>query len=115
MRILYVEDEETIRDLIVYMIKKDIECDLVEVHSGNQAIKLLENDPNFDVIVSDYQMPDGNGGELLEYVAKKGLSSYFILFTNTLEPKIEVQNDKFLGVIPKLQTEKLFKQLKNIS
>lgn len=114
MRILYVEDEETMRELIAHMIKDDIECDLVVVHSGNEAIKLLENDTNFDVIVSDYEMPDGNGGKLLEYVAQKGLSSYFILFTNTIEPKIEVRNEKFLGVISKLQYKNLFKQLKKI-
>jgi len=115
MRILYVEDEETMRELITHMIKMHIECDLVVVHSGNQAIKLLGNDQNFDVIVSDYQMPEGDGGKLLEYVVQKGLSSYFILFTNTIEPRIKVKNEKFLGVIPKFQYEKLFKQLKNIS
>lgn len=111
MRILYVEDEEAMREVFAPMIQKKIECELIEAHSGNQAIQILKSDQNFDVIVSDYQMPDGGGPELLEYVAQKEISSYFIFFTNTINPEIHIHNKNFLGVIHKFEFNQLLLQI----
>lgn len=64
-RILIVEDDEILREVIV---EEFLSCDCIVTPaiSGNQAIiKIKENLP-FDAIVTDVQMPDGDGAYLLD-------------------------------------------------
>ncbi len=112
MKILYVEDEQIMREIFGPIIKGMVkECDFREAHSGNEAIKLLKENSDFDLIISDYQMPDGTGGELFQFLIKENLRSYFILFTNTIEPEIEEDNEKFLGIISKRHSNELIEAI----
>jgi len=70
--------------------------------SGNSAIALIIRSGDiFDLIVSDFNMPDGNGKELLEFVIQQNSKAYFILFTATLDIQIPTTGPNFLGVIEK--------------
>jgi DNA-binding NtrC family response regulator len=59
-RILVIEDERQIRQFVVQTLKME-GYEVIGVSSGNQALDLLEQDSNFDLIVSDLLMPDGGG------------------------------------------------------
>lgn len=69
--------------------------------SGNSAIELIRSGQFYDLIVSEFNMPDGNGKELLEFLIQQKSKTYFILFTSTLNLQIPVISPNFLGVIDK--------------
>jgi DNA-binding NtrC family response regulator len=69
-RILVVDDEETICEIIVAMLGgAGYQCQTAE--SGNSALALLRSGAHFDLIVSGIMMADGHGTELLEQTTKE--------------------------------------------
>jgi PAS domain S-box-containing protein len=67
LRVLLVDD-----DILVSMGTADILLDLghsvTEAQSGAHALKLLETDAPFDVVITDYAMPGMNGFELAQKI-----------------------------------------------
>ncbi len=59
-------------DILVSMGAADMLLDLghsvTEAQSGPHALKLLESDAPFDIVVTDYAMPGMNGFELAQRV-----------------------------------------------
>ena len=69
VKILVVDDEESIRDFLQIMLKRD--GHLVSVcASGKEALKLCEKE-EFSVLVTDIAMPEMNGIELLQKLKQK--------------------------------------------
>lgn len=109
-RVLIVEDDEDLR-FIILMNLEELDLEFTVAHSGNKAIELLNNGLEVDLIISDYSMPDGDGGMLLDYLLESGLSIPFILFTNTLSPYIPPYK-MLLGTLPKFDFDSLEKLIK---
>lgn len=65
-RALIVDDEPDIRELLS-MTLEQMGLEAVTVAKLSKAKKLLENE-HFDLCLTDMNMPDGNGLELVEYV-----------------------------------------------
>ncbi|PJB35551.1 MAG: hypothetical protein CO108_25370 [Deltaproteobacteria bacterium CG_4_9_14_3_um_filter_63_12] len=66
-RILIIDDEDGIRHAMVRMLKGHT---VVDVASGEEALKLLESDQRFDLILCDVMMPTLSGVELHEWLAQ---------------------------------------------
>jgi two-component system chemotaxis response regulator CheY len=67
-RILIVEDSETMRALIAATLEDlDQLVKITEAASGFEALRCLPRD-DFDLIVTDINMPDINGLELVSFV-----------------------------------------------
>lgn len=78
-KILLVEDSPEILELLGLIVEGHFENPVLSVSSGNEAVKLLSQDPDVGVIVSDYTMPNGNGGVIYNYnLAQKNLPFIFI-------------------------------------
>jgi two-component system, chemotaxis family, chemotaxis protein CheY len=65
--ILIVEDSATTRALIRAVIDELGEYETVEAGSGFEALKMLPQQ-EYDLIVTDINMPDINGLELINFV-----------------------------------------------
>lgn len=68
-RILVVDDEEYVRDLLRDILEKE-GCEAVVADGGYQALSLFENG-NFDAVFTDIGMPDMNGWELSRAVRQR--------------------------------------------
>ena len=66
-RILFVDDEPAILRSL-QRISNKIDATIITASSGQEALEIINVNP-VDVIVSDFKMPNMNGGELLEQVA----------------------------------------------
>jgi two-component system chemotaxis response regulator CheY len=71
--ILIVEDSATTRSLIRAVIDELGDFDTVEASTGFEALKMLPAG-SFDLIITDINMPDINGLELISFV--KGNDRY---------------------------------------
>jgi CheY-like chemotaxis protein len=88
LRVLLVDD-----DILVSMGAADMLIDLghgvTEAQSGAQALKLLETDLPFDIVVTDYAMPQMNGFELAKRVREKYPKIPIILATGYSELPVD--------------------------
>jgi len=80
MNILVVDDEPQILELIE-MFLRNCGHDVLMAADGAQAVKLLEEQGDVDVILSDLRMPKMDGLQLLEVVVERWQSVRFILMT----------------------------------
>jgi len=78
--ILYVDDEEALLDLTRLSLEKDEEFSVRTALSASDALRVM-NEQAFDIVVSDYQMPDMDGIEFLKAVRERFGDVPFILFT----------------------------------
>ncbi|MDN3511438.1 MAG: diguanylate cyclase [Candidatus Jettenia sp. CY-1] len=68
IRILIVDDEEIIRDLL-YDVLSQTGYKVKIAINGRDAVKQIENEP-FEIVITDLRMPGVSGIELLQYVLK---------------------------------------------
>ncbi len=88
-KILVVDDEESIREFLEIMLRKEgYEITLAE--DGLKAKELIQK-KSFDMIISDLQMPNMTGIELLKYVRQDYPEMLFMMITafGTTETAVE--------------------------
>ncbi|MES2854283.1 MAG: sigma-54 dependent transcriptional regulator, partial [Bdellovibrionota bacterium] len=88
-RILVVDDEESIREFLDIMLRKEgyeVTC----VEDGQKAIDMLKK-KTFDMTISDLQMPNVTGIELLKHVKETYPDLLFMMITafGTTESAVE--------------------------
>ena len=88
-RILVVDDEESIREFLEIMLKKE-GYEVTSAADGAIAQDLLSK-KSFDMVVSDLQMPKVNGIELLKFVKESYPNLVFMMITafGTTENAVE--------------------------
>jgi two-component system chemotaxis response regulator CheY len=82
--ILLVEDSAATRALIRAVIEEMGDFDTIEAGSGFEALKLLPTQ-EFDLIITDINMPDINGLELINFVKNNPRYSHLPLIIVTTE------------------------------
>lgn len=78
-KILVVDDEEIIRESISFILKKE-GYNVTEAANGRIAFDIIKNE-HFDLVISDIEMPEMKGVELLEKVTQYDPLSSFIIIT----------------------------------
>ncbi len=88
-RILVVDDEESIREFLEIMLKKE-GYEVSTAEDGQKAKEMLLK-KSFDMVISDLQMPNVTGIELLKYVKDSYPETVFMLITafGTTETAVE--------------------------
>lgn len=68
-KILIAEDSPTMRALIRATLEAEDDFEIIEAANGFEALRLLPRE-KVDLIITDINMPDINGLELINYVRK---------------------------------------------
>lgn len=110
-RVLLVDDDESLRQLLVYRLKQDFGFVVDEASSGLNAIDLIKRGAKYSLIISDYNMPDGNGSVLQNYLVDNNIKSFFFFYTSETRVEINPFHKSFLGLIEKPQFQKLLEKL----
>ena len=85
LRILVVDDEVEIADIICLFIGGQFSASFVSVSNGLEAIDLLSKNPTqFQLVISDFNMPECNGLELFKFIKSKFPYLPFLLVTSDL-------------------------------
>jgi DNA-binding NtrC family response regulator len=89
-RILIVDDDEAIRELLKEFFQ-GLGYEMTSAANGSEALAVI-NQHDFDCIISDHIMPDMNGLELLEQIRELGKKVPFLMITGypTIETAVEV-------------------------
>ena len=65
MKTLVVDDFATMRKIVKNVLKQIEITNVTEAENGKQALEILKGDPTFELIVSDWIMPEMTGIEFL--------------------------------------------------
>lgn len=88
-RILVVDDEESIREFLDIMLRKEgYEVTLAE--DGQKGMEIFKK-KSFDLVISDMQMPNATGMDLLKFVKDQAPDTLFMMITafGTTESAVE--------------------------
>jgi CheY-like chemotaxis protein len=97
MRILFIESDRDLRSFFGSKLKDEFKGTLDIVSTGKEAIKLLRTERPYDVIVSDYFLPNGSGLDLLHFKVKSQINGAFIFFC-TFKGEIPYSQEEYLQV-----------------
>lgn len=79
MRILLVEDEENIRDVVKLNLEME-EYEMVTTGNGKEALKII-NEQHFDLLILDVMLPDVDGFQICEQVRLTNMDVPIIFLT----------------------------------
>src|SRR5271157_1088190 len=88
--LLYVDDEPGLLEIGQLFLESTGEFSVTTAISGKEALGQLAQS-HFDAIVSDYQMPEMDGIELLKSVRKSFGNVPFILFTGRGREEVVIE------------------------
>lgn len=89
-RILYIDDEKTLLTLTQIYLKEEAGLDVDIAESAEEGLNKLKTEI-FDAIISDYDMPDIDGIELLKLVRAENRSIPFIIFTGKGREEVVIE------------------------
>ena len=80
MELLYVDDEPALLELGKEFLELEPDV-IVTIQPGPLEALAILSHKHFDIIISDYMMPDMNGLEFFKRLRRTGIATPFILFT----------------------------------
>jgi len=112
-RILLVEDDEAVCAVIESLAKK-FNCEMMTVHTAKDALReSLET--KYDLVLLDYQLPDGNGVEVFKTIRAKSCDVPVCIVTGFLsEHLIDQVKDIGFAVFVQKPKDLTMKNLINI-
>lgn len=85
-----MEDFNTSRQIIKKLLES-LGYQVEEAADGREALMFFDGS-QIDLVITDYNMPNMNGGELVEYIRSKEEYKYIPIFMLSTETNIEKQN-----------------------
>ncbi len=102
MKLLIVDDEPDLRELMSTLIQNKLHIDTVVAGSVAEAIAVLENTKDIAGIICDYNMKQGSGADLFMYLNSKNIKIPFILCSgDSLENHKEFDGYTIAGFLQK--------------
>ena len=101
LRILVVDDEEVIRDVLQTLLEKE-GCDVTTASDAGEALTLFDAEP-YDVVLLDLMLPDRSGLEVLRDVRRRDPDAVVVIVTaySSIEGAIQAMREGAFHYIPK--------------
>src|SRR4051794_19440441 len=94
LRILHLEDSRRDAELIRFTLEEEgLDCEVVHVKNKEEFEAAIINDV-FDVVLSDFALPNYNGLTALDMVRAKAPTVPFILLSGTVGEEVAVRSLK---------------------
>lgn len=122
MNFLVVDDEISIRQMLIVSLESIFSgVKIFEASNAADAIKLVQDFKVFDAVVTDFEMPGGNGDKLVHFLFDSGFKGKVILHTaNELNRLTSVQelfsknSDDYFYLQKSLGFREIQKRIKSI-
>jgi two-component system NtrC family sensor kinase len=88
LRVLCVDDESMIGDLVAHILRTHLHLEVAVAHSGTEALRILAKQ-SFDLVIVDYVMPGMDGGELYQEIERRYpdvIPRFMFITGDTLSP-----------------------------
>jgi YesN/AraC family two-component response regulator len=96
LKLLFVEDEADLVEIITDTLKK-LDANFLSAKNGQEALELIEQNRDIDIIVTDINMPVMNGLKMIEELKKRGFNIPVIIMSAHTETDF-INKAKELGV-----------------
>lgn len=96
LKFLFVEDEEELLQIICDALTK-LEINYVTAKNGKEALEVIAENSDIDVIVTDINMPYMNGLEMIKRLKNDGNNLPIIIMSAHTEDEY-IQKAKTLGI-----------------
>lgn len=91
-RVLLVDDDIELLDIArILLQQKNPDLEIVVSSSVKEALEKLENE-EFDIIISDYMMPDSSGLDMLEALRAGGDDIGFVIWTGHSSEEVAIKS-----------------------
>lgn len=98
LRVLVVDDSKLARNFVCRVLNTLGIVRLTQAHDGSDAIEKLKVN-NYDLVVTDYNMPEVNGKELTEYIRNESDQSHIpVLMVSSESNEAHLANIEQSGV-----------------
>ncbi len=84
MKVLIVDDDSDIRDILEFTFSCEAEANFIHASSGNEAIKIIKENSDIDIIICDYNMPDGDGGDVYKFLLDHKIDMAYVFCSSEL-------------------------------
>jgi len=114
-RVLLADDDRDMRNFLRQVIESLLDADVTAVDDGDLALQHVNNGEVFDLIISDWMMPNMSGIEFLRAVRGNGNATPFAMLTarRDVDSIVAAQNDGVNAFITKpVSAEEIVKKLK---
>ena len=78
-KVMYVDDEEI--NLMLFKLNFEKKYDVITALGGEEALHLLDDNKDIEIVVSDMRMPSMNGIEFIQKAKEKYPNIYFFILT----------------------------------
>ncbi|MGD0817840.1 MAG: response regulator, partial [Methanomassiliicoccales archaeon] len=90
MELLYIDDEPSLLELGKEFLELEPDVSVTTQTSPIEALAML-NQKHFDIIISDYMMPEMDGLEFFKRLRLSGIATPFILFTGKGREEVVIE------------------------
>lgn len=96
-KVLIVDDTRSVHAFVKNLLLKSKEVEVTSVYNGAEAVELLEQNEQFDLILLDWEMPVLNGPESLIAIKNMNFGIPVIMMTTKNDPD-DIQKMFSLGI-----------------
>lgn len=99
--ILIVDDEEDIRDIYEMLLRRIFPLEIILADSGNEALKVISDKGDPKIIISDLNMPNGDGYFLWTSLKEKRSKVPFVICSSDAIPDLKKRFPDIHGYVEK--------------
>jgi DNA-binding NtrC family response regulator len=97
IKVLVMDDDAEYTGILTHHLHgfQGTNFEVLVARNGDELTKSLEKNPNIDVILMDYYLPEGNGLEVARRVTEQGIKIPIILLTSSKDFRVAIEAMKY--------------------